>query len=417
MNTSPVHSLPSRTRASRLFLFANGIYGDHVAGGDVHFLELAKRAHSAGYALHFFGGKALEKRLSQLGIPYDITCTNEHVLDKNCEQSFRGQLVLFFDYFKRLCRSLRQLGRIDSEDFAYAMADGWFDVLPVVLSKSTGKMMILHMEAPTLRQILFRSRPDVDAFRLAALHYWISQQLALRLFRACRHKHVFYVHPDMRARLLKLGFLESEISYVSFGLDAETTDAVPEPGQTYDAVWIGRIHRQKGIKDLLQTLSYLAGEVSGFRALIIGKAGEALGPEIKNLGLSSQVEFSGFVSEEEKVRLLKASRVFLMPSRHEGSPRTVGEALLCDLPVVAYDLQTYRPIFGELVRYVPCFDLDKFKAEAKEQILKMRAGENYLARMNLGQFRKENSWATVSEVFCRALAELQRVRTSSSKAF
>jgi len=409
MSVSPMDSSvgASRTVAPRLFLFGNGIYGDHVAGGDVHFLEVAKRAHSAGYSLHFFGGKALEKRLSKLGVPYGLTLTNDHVLDKSCEQSFGGQLVLFFDYFKRLCRSLRRLRQIRAEDFAYAMADGWFDVLPLALSRAKGKMMILHMEAPTLRQILCRSRPDVDTFRVAALHYWMSQQLALRLFRASRHKHIFHVHPNMRARLLKLGFKENEISYVSYGLDAETADTVPEPGKIYDAVWIGRIHRQKGIEDLLQTLAGLARELPDFRAIIIGRAGEALASQIKNLGLSQQVEFSGFVSEEEKVRLLKASRVFLMPSRHEGSPRTVGEALLCHLPVVAYDVETYRPIFGDLVRYVPCFDLEKFKAEAKEQILKMRAGENYLARTDLKQFRKENSWATVGEVFCNALARLR----------
>jgi glycosyltransferase involved in cell wall biosynthesis len=399
-----VQSAPvQQASVPRIIFFANGVYGEHLAGGDIHLYEIARGA-AANFGLHFFGGKALENRLQTLGIPHSITLTNFHVLDKAVEQSFRGQLVLFRDYFKKLCRSLARLRVVQRQDIVYAVADGWFDIIPAVLSKARRKMMILHMEAPTLEQILKRSRPDVDALRLAALHYWMSQTLALRLFRACKHKHIFYVHPNMRLRLLSAGFKESEISYISYGLDTEQADAVPEQPRIYDAVWIGRIHRQKGIEDLLHALAYLAKELPQFRAVIVGKSGEALAPEIEKLGLSRNLDFSGLVSEQEKFRLLKSSRVFLMPSRHEGSPRTVGEALLCRIPVVAYDVETYRPLFGDLVRYAPCFDLEQFKREAKEQILKMRAGENYLEKMDLEKFRTENSWTAVRQVFCRALA-------------
>jgi glycosyltransferase involved in cell wall biosynthesis len=410
LQTDALRNLSSQARAScavRIVFFANGIYGDHVAGGDIHLFEVAKGAAAAGYSLHFFGGKALEKRLASLKVPHAMTETNNRVLDKSCEQSLRGQVELLWDYCKRLCRSLARLKEVKPHDFVYAMADGWFDVVPTILSRAKRKMMILHMEAPSLWQILKRSRPDVDTLRLAALHYWASQQLALKLFRVCRRKHIFYVHPNMRPRLLNSGFKESEIRYISYGLDTEQADAVPEQPRIYDAVWIGRIHRQKGIADLLRTLAYLAKELPQFRAVIIGKSGEALAPEIEKLGLSKSIVFSGLVSEQEKFQLLKSSRVFLMPSRHEGSPRTVAEALLCRVPVVAYDVETYRPLFGNLVRYAPCFDLEQFKEEAKEQILKMRAGENYLEKMDLEKLRKENSWATVRQVFCQALAMLK----------
>jgi hypothetical protein len=84
----------------------------------------------------------------------------------------------------------------------------------------------------------------------------------------------------------------------------------------------------------------------------------------------------------------------------------VGEALVCGLPVVAYDVETYRPIFGEFLRYVPCFDAGRFGLEAQEQVLKMRAGENYLNKMDLTQFIQECSWETAHKSFVQALDEV-----------
>ena len=82
-------------------------------------------------------------------------------------------------------------------------------------------------------------------------------------------------------------------------------------------------------------------------------------------GLEKHLEFSGFVSEEEKIRLFKASRCFLMPSRHEGSPRVIGESLIAETPVVAYEIPNYRPLFGDFVRYAPPFDLHAFQQAAQ----------------------------------------------------
>src|SRR5260221_9003675 len=181
------------------------------------------------------------------------------------------------------------------------------------------------------------------------------------------------------------------------------TDAVPAQTRIYDAVWIGRVHRQKGIDDLLATLKFLVQRLENFRAIFIGNVRDALLPRVKELGLEKNVEFSGFVSEAEKIRLFKASRVFLMPSNHEGSPRVIGESIIARTPVVAYEIPNYRPLFGDLVRYAPPFNLNAFQQVAENEILKMRAGENYLDHADLGRFKRENSWVTAQEKFLAAL--------------
>ena len=214
----------------------------------------------------------------------------------------------------------------------------------------------------------------------------------------------------MRPRLQKLGVRDEEMTLVSYGLEVPLNDSVPTPPREYDVVWIGRVHRQKGIADLLATIEFLSRRMENFRAVFIGNVKDRLAPELEKRGLSQYVTFPGFVTETEKIRLFKASRVFLMPSLHEGSPRVIGESIIANTPVVAYDIPNYRPLFGDFVRYAPPFELPAFQAAAEDQIKKMRAGDNYLERLDLAEFKHANSWATTQEKFLAALERLKALK-------
>jgi L-malate glycosyltransferase len=228
----------------------------------------------------------------------------------------------------------------------------------------------------------------------------------LRRFARCHTKRLLYLHPRQESRLRKLGVRGQEMTLMSYGLDVTATAAVPAQQRVYDVVWIGRVHRQKGIDDLLATLSYLAGRLENFHAVFIGNVRNELLAPVKRLGLESNVEFSGFVSEAEKIRLFKASRVFLMPSKHEGSPRVIGESLIAGTPVVAYDLPNYRPLFGDFVRYASPFNLEAFQQTAVDEIQEMRAGKNHLDTHSLADFKRENSWETTQARFIQTLESL-----------
>src|ERR1043166_986580 len=315
----------------KLHFIANGVFSTSIAGGDIHFLKLAQGA-AGDYELNFFGGHALEEVLKQHQIPGTVTLTDDTKMPKVNQGALGGQLAMFHDFRGRYRRTLALLDQISSDDLAYAVSDYWCDVLPVARSAARARLMVLHMEAPTFGQILARGRPDVDPLRLASMHYWASQAYPPRRFGAegggvsdpgagwkpalRRRRHVFYLHPLMVPRLRRLGLRDDEMTPVSYGLEIGPTEAVPEQTRVYDAVWIGRVHRQKGIDDLLSTLQYLSARLPGFRALLIGNVQDALRPAIEQGGLTGQVEFSGFVSEEEKIRLFKSSRCFLMPSKH-----------------------------------------------------------------------------------------------------
>ena len=397
----------------RLHLISNGVFTTSIAGGDIHFLKLAEGAARAGYQANLFGGHALREVVAQHQLPATVTLTDDARMARVDQGALSGQVAMFRDFYGRFRRTLQLLPGIAPEDYAYAVSDYWFDVLPAVRSRARRRLMVLHMEAPSFAQIVTRGRPDVDPKRLASLHYWASQEYSLRRFCAATRaqgqpvrRHMFYLHPLMEPRLQRLGLAPADRTLLSYGLEVGPTDAVPAQERVYDAVWIGRVHRQKGIEDLLATLQFLAARLSGFRVMMIGNVREAMLPLLAGRGLEKHVEFSGFVSEEEKIRLFKASRCFLMPSRHEGSPRVIGESLIAETPVVAYEIPNYRPLFGDFVRYAPPFDLSAFQQIAETEIQRMRSGENYLRKMDLARFKMENRWETTQEKFLQALKGL-----------
>ena len=390
-----------------LFFINNGTYCEQTSGGEIHFFHMIEAAVAAGRPVDIFGGHALKKKIDRLfprGIP--VTLTDRSQVKPFAAHTLGGQFRLLLDYGRRFIGSLKQLHKIKPSDCVYAVSDYWFDVLPLILCKAESKILIWHMQAPSLGQVICRGRPDVDTLRIASLYYWASQNFSLWLFRFCRNKRMLMVHPTMRGQLLARGYRAAELTDISFGVDVEKAVAARGQNKIYDAVWIGRVHRQKGIDDLLATLAHLAGQIENFRAILIGDLRAELLPEIERRGLARCVEFSGFVSEAEKFRLFHASRVFLMTSQFEGSPRVIAEALVCQVPVVAYEVETYRPIFGDFLRYVPCFNLKSFQDEARLQIEQMRAGANYLTRMNLGDFSQIHSWSATAQVCLSAVEEL-----------
>jgi glycosyltransferase involved in cell wall biosynthesis len=53
------------------------------------------------------------------------------------------------------------------------------------------------------------------------------------------------------------------------------------------------------------------------------------------LGISERINFTGWQRNDNLVRQYQAANIFVFPSRHEGMPNVVLEAMACGLPVIA----------------------------------------------------------------------------------
>lgn len=399
---------PPDPNKPRLVFIANTMYSNIVSGGEIHTCNLAASALAAGYHVHFFAGHALKAELERRRLPVTLSLTDRQIMAPRDFGSLSGQLSLLVDYTRRLRGTWPRLREIRPDDLVYSSTDLWWDILPALRSVARQKILYLGMDCPTFTEILFKTRPDVKSIRLPSFHYWFSQHLALKLFRRARSKRLIYTHHNQKPRLLRMGYREEDLVFVSNGVDLKQPAAVPDQPKLYDVAWVGRVHKQKGIEDLLATLSFLAREIKEFRAIMVGDLQKTLAPRVAAAGLASCVQFSGYVSEPEKFRLLKSSRIFLMPSRYESWGIVVGEALATGMPVVAYDIEAYRPVFGDLLRYVPPFDVEAFQRAAADEISLSRDGRRIVDQAKLAGFIQENSWEAVGQRFLGAVRSLGR---------
>ena len=112
------------------------------------------------------------------------------------------------------------------------------------------------------------------------------------------------------------------------------------------AAFVSRMVRTKGVADAIRAWADVRRAVPDARLVMVGTGPErATGTELaERLGISDAIEWRGFVSEDEKRRILSESRLFLAPSYEEGWGISVCEALASGVPVVAYRL----PVLDEL---------------------------------------------------------------------
>lgn len=99
----------------------------------------------------------------------------------------------------------------------------------------------------------------------------------------------------------------------------------------------GRISREKGFDVLLDAMPMILKQFPNARLAILGEGPlrAQLTERAQKLGLAETVSFMGF--QQNPWRYLKHADLFVLPSRYEGLPNILLEALALGTPVVASD--------------------------------------------------------------------------------
>ena len=130
----------------------------------------------------------------------------------------------------------------------------------------------------------------------------------------------------------------------------------PKPSDKYDAptiLYIGRLEKRKGLKYLLKAFSLVQESMTEARLLIGGDGPdrEKLEEMSRTLDLKN-VEFLGFVREEDKLNLLRSATVFCSPALYgESFGIVLLEAMASGTPIVAGNNPGYQNVMqgrGEL---------------------------------------------------------------------
>lgn len=168
-----------------------------------------------------------------------------------------------------------------------------------------------------VEQLPIKTRSEVER--------WLKRRLSARLAA-----HVAVSERSGREVEAYAGLPPGSVGVVRNGVpDLGPVEPLPHDGVVLVAV--GRLNAQKGFDVLLEALQRLTGA----RLVIVGGGEEhdALTRQAARLGLSGRVRITGWT---ERVRhFLSQGDIFVLPSRSEGFPLAIVEAMLAGLPVVA----------------------------------------------------------------------------------
>lgn len=156
-----------------------------------------------------------------------------------------------------------------------------------------------------------------------------------------RRQPVLAVSESTKADLVARGFSAAQIRVVENGVDLDhyrpepTEPRLPRPTVLY----LGRLKRYKRVDLVIRAFARVVQQQPDAQ-LIIGGTGDhapALQALIAELGLSGNARLTGYVSEEEKLRLMRGAWVHTLTSPKEGWGIANLEAAACGTPTVASD--------------------------------------------------------------------------------
>ncbi|MGD0161935.1 MAG: glycosyltransferase family 4 protein [Candidatus Sulfotelmatobacter sp.] len=293
----------------RIAIFTE-MYPPHIGGQEVRYAELGEALHALGHEV-------------------DVYCIR-HSADVP-EQENRGGIRIFRyplspNYEKPLIKAFRrQLGTV----FRYAH---W---CRRVLRSSSYDLHIFN-QWPLLHVMLAPRRA-----RDRAVLDWceIRRHFPFGLLQRWMPKLVSYnmaVSAGVAEYIARVSVRETD--FIPSGIVLSRYRSQPLQLRS-NLLYFGRVMEHKNVELLISAFERLAPHGFGGRLVIAGT-----GPWLDRVQLRAtssplceRIDVIGFISDERKVELLASSLLLVVPSRREGFPRVVAEAMASGLPVVTVD--------------------------------------------------------------------------------
>ena len=292
-----------------------------AGGAEIHLHEIFGRLVAAGHAVDLIVS-------GWRGAPQDTVIDGIHVRRVGGRHSF----------------ALKARGAVGR-----ALKAGDYDVVVEDINK-----LPLFLPSLTTRPFcaivphLFGTTAFAEASWPAAAMVWTAER---RIPRAYARAWFHVISNSTRDELIDRGIRRERIEVIYPGIDAlwyRPDPAIPRDRRP-TFLYVGRLKRYKGVDIALRALA-LAHEQRADLVFEVAGAGDdrpRLEALARELGVAHSVHFLGFVSEEEKRRLLRAAWAVVFPSPKEGWGISNIEAAACGTPALASD----SPGLRETVRH------------------------------------------------------------------
>ena len=172
----------------------------------------------------------------------------------------------------------------------------------------------------------------------------------------------------------KMGVDENKIKIVPNGIDLSEYEYLPKRGEFRRKyliqddekmiLYLGRIHKIKGIDLLVNAFADLVKELDDVRLIIVGPDDGSLSTlkkQIEDLKIGDRILFTGPLFESDKLKAYVDADVYVLPSVYEIFGITVLEAWACGTPVVITDRCGIADIINGQAGLVVPYDKDQLQ--------------------------------------------------------
>lgn len=305
-----------------------------------------------------------------------------------------SKILIGLEYLKRMAISL--FIKIDQGvDIIYSLTGIICDVFPsLIFKKRFNKIWVANIdnvEAPPSQK---------PGPYLVNLFSFLLFKLSVFFLRYADVVFVTTPLKEVRETLIKRGVHPNKIVLSNNGIALEYIKKIsPGKKQNYGASFLGRIHKGKGVFDLVEIWRGVIDRLPQAGQLVLVGSGEKetidrLKKLVKKKALTGKVFLAGFVDEQTKYQLLKGSRIFLYPSYYDANPISTVEALACRLPIVAYNLPVFLEHYPRnLIQGVSRGDIQDFTRKVLG-VLKNKQKREQLRKAGF-EFAKEFNWPEI----------------------
>lgn len=346
----------------------------HMAGCERRFLEIGKRLSERGHDVHVFTvayRRNLPKEENVHGIHVHRIYSNNYITSTG-SRSLSGVLKY----------SAMTATKLIFSDFDVYYFNQW----PILHSMFT--------------------KPFVSPLIQEWCEVWIRDWRIIALQKAMTkiaHHHVS-VSNFTKRRLIKLGVQEERITVIPNGVSYDKLSQGSHKKKWGRIIYVGRLTPHKHVEMLIDAFSKVVAKIRETELHIVGSG--PLLPEIERQASKiNQCYVHGFLSEEEMLRLLKSSWLFVLPSEREGSGIAALEAMATGIPVVTTNSPSNAT--KELVSYGNGMVVEPTSQHIASAIRELFSGKRDWEEMsrNARSFAATFDWDKVADDMERLLDE------------
>lgn len=222
----------------------------------------------------------------------------------------------------------------------------------------------------------------------------IDSKLSLRIYK---HAHAVFTVSDSFTQLIKkksnnkkVSTIRPMINFSEIDINYHRNYLAPE---FLNILYLGRIEKDKGIPELLNAIKCLKNKKTNFKLTLVGDGGyyDEMLTTIKKLGIESLVSVLGNIEDTESIKkTYSEADLFILPSHHEGFPRTLYEAMIFGTPIITTFVGGIPAIMTD---HKNCIEIDvKSQSSIVEALI--YAMDNYCVMIDLAR----NAMNTISPI-------------------